>query len=193
MKNITLITAKAGLSFELVPKPVRHADLGPQIVVLDGDFRVASYCLSTFRENVAKKQGVCITAGKFEKYRAIESDTLAELVTEADALLSGTPPPPASQGTHTPGPWQANPIGDTGRCSISAPHPSGGGQNVIDECLKENARLIAAAPELLAALEALELAARGGLDQSATHDGLTNCAAIAKARAAIAKAKRSAQ
>ena len=101
MKPITLITAKAGLSFELVPKPVRNADLGPQIVVLDGDFRVASYCLSTFRENVAKKQGVCITAGKFEKYRAIESDTLAELVAEADALLSGTPQPPTSQGTLT--------------------------------------------------------------------------------------------
>ena len=98
MKNITLITAKAGLSFELVPEPVHNADLGPQIVVHDGDFRVASYCLSTFRENVAKKQGVCITAGKFVKYRAIESDTLAELVAEADALLSGTPPPPASQG-----------------------------------------------------------------------------------------------
>jgi hypothetical protein len=96
--NITLITAKNGLSFELVPEPVRNADLGPQIVVHDGDFRIASYCLSTFRENVAKKQGVCITAGKFEKYRAIESDTLAELVAEADALLSGTPPPPASQG-----------------------------------------------------------------------------------------------
>jgi hypothetical protein len=102
MKNITLITAKNGLSFELVPKPVRSADLGPQIVVHDGDFLIASYCLSTFRENVAKKQGVCVTAGKFEKYRAIESDTLAELVAEADALLSGTLPPPASQGTHTP-------------------------------------------------------------------------------------------
>jgi hypothetical protein len=98
MENITLITAKAGLSFELVPKPVHYADRGPQIVVHDGDFRIASYCLSTFRENVAKKQGVCITAGKFEKYRAIESDTLAELVAEADALLSGAPPPPASQG-----------------------------------------------------------------------------------------------
>jgi hypothetical protein len=96
--NITLITAKNGLSFELVPKPVHYADRGPQIVVHDGDFRITSYCLSTFRENVAKKQGVCITAGKFEKYRAIESDTLAELVAEADALLSGTPPPPASQG-----------------------------------------------------------------------------------------------
>ena len=72
--------------------------------------------------------------------------------------ITTSPPAPAqsvatSQGTHTPAPWQANPIGDTGRCSISAPHPSGGGQNVIDECLKENAALIAAAPELLAALE----------------------------------------
>lgn len=109
MKNITLITAKNGLSFELVPKPAHNADLGPQIVVHDGDFRIASYCLSTFRENVAKKQGVCITAGKFEKYRAIESDTLAELVAEADALLCGTPPPPASQGAPTPGPWKVMP------------------------------------------------------------------------------------
>ena len=192
MKNITLITAKAGLSFELVHKPVRHADLGPQIVVIDGDFRVASYCLSTFRENVAKKQGVCITAGKFEKYRAIESDTLAQLVAEADALLSGTPPPPASQGTPTPGPWTALLSSGDEPWMVAAAMPVARIPN-YDDRAAANAALIAAAPELLAALEALDMAARGGLDQSATHDGLTNCAAIAKARAAIAKAKRSAQ
>ena len=43
--------------------------------------------------------------------------------------------------------------------------------------------------ELLEALEELELLGRDQLDQSATHDGLTNCTALANARAAIAKAK----
>jgi hypothetical protein len=45
-----------------------------------------------------------------------------------------------------------------------------------------------AAPELLAALESL-LTRADSLDQSATHDGLQNIAAIVGARAAIAKAK----
>jgi len=49
-----------------------------------------------------------------------------------------------------------------------------------------NARLIAAAPDLLAAL--LDLLSRAELDQSATHDGLENCNALARCRAAIAKA-----
>jgi hypothetical protein len=49
-----------------------------------------------------------------------------------------------------------------------------------------NARLMAAAPDLLAAL--LDLLSRAELDQSATHDGLENCNALAKCRAAIAKA-----
>ncbi|GDX11842.1 hypothetical protein LBMAG57_36140 [Verrucomicrobiota bacterium] len=154
MKNITLITAKAGLSFELVPKPVHAADLGPQIVVHDGDFRIASYCLSTFRENVAKKQGVCVTAGKFEKYRAIESDTLAELVVEADALLSGTPPPPTSQGTPTPGPWSADKWAPGYTVSAPDAHYS---VCHLEGCnnAESNARLIAASPCLLAALERL--------------------------------------
>ena len=52
---------------------------------------------------------------------------------------------------HTPGPWQANPRPD-GLCSISALHPDGGGQNVVDCCKAEDAPLLAAAPELLAAL-----------------------------------------
>ena len=107
--------------------------------------------------------------------------------------ITASPPAPAqsvatSQGTHTPGPWQANPIGDTGRCSISAPHPSGGGQNVIDECLKENARLIAAAPDLLAALDKL---APYALQRAETEPPFTAKYARADyeiARAAIAKA-----
>ncbi len=51
-----------------------------------------------------------------------------------------------------------------------------------------NARLMAAAPDLLAALRDLLSRAESELDQTATHDGLENCNALAKCRAAIAKA-----
>jgi len=51
-----------------------------------------------------------------------------------------------------------------------------------------NAQLISAAPDLLSALEAL-LSRSVSLDQSATHEGLKNCEAIAQAREAIRKAK----
>lgn len=50
---------------------------------------------------------------------------------------------------------------------------------------KRNAEVVT---DLLAALEAL-LVRAASLDQSATHDGRTNCEAIAEARAAIAKAR----
>lgn len=53
---------------------------------------------------------------------------------------------------------------------------------------KSNSRIIAAAPDLLSSLENL-LKRASTLDQSATHDGLQNCEAIASARAAISKAK----
>lgn len=53
-----------------------------------------------------------------------------------------------------------------------------------------NGRLIAAAPDLLAALTDLYLVAREQLDQSATHDGLTNCEWLANAQAALIKASR---
>lgn len=51
-----------------------------------------------------------------------------------------------------------------------------------------NARLISASPDLLSALEKL-LSRSLTLDQSATHDGLQNCEAIAQAREAIRKAR----
>lgn len=51
-----------------------------------------------------------------------------------------------------------------------------------------NARLMAAAPDLLAALRDLLSRAESELDQTATHDGLANCDALARCRAAIAKA-----
>jgi hypothetical protein len=203
MKNITLITAKNGLSFELVPKPVHYADLGPQIVVHDGDFRISSYCLSTFRENVAKKQGVCITAGKFEKYRAIQSDTLAELVAEADALLSGTPP--TSQGAPTPGPWKVmpcpvhggkHPLHDQRWIATAETQIEFGATPEDWRCetgsliceMRDgepaNAALIAAAPELLAAL-AMFL---DRIDRNNVPVPSYFAHAVDTARAAIAKA-----
>jgi len=51
-----------------------------------------------------------------------------------------------------------------------------------------NARLIAASPDLLAALLDLLSRAESELNQTATHDGLENCDALARCRAAIAKA-----
>ena len=48
-------------------------------------------------------------------------------------------------------------------------------------------------PELLAALEKLTALAANQLDQSATHDGLENCKALADARKAIARAKGGAE
>jgi hypothetical protein len=51
-----------------------------------------------------------------------------------------------------------------------------------------NARLMAAAPDLLAALRDLLSRAEQELDQTATHDGLANCDALARCRAAIIRA-----
>lgn len=51
-----------------------------------------------------------------------------------------------------------------------------------------NARLMAAAPDLLAELTNLYLVASEQFDQSATHDGLQNCEWLARARAAIERA-----
>jgi len=51
------------------------------------------------------------------------------------------------------------------------------------------ARLIAAAPNLLSALEGLLKIAEKQLDQSATHEGLLNCQKLANAREVLLKAK----
>jgi hypothetical protein len=47
----------------------------------------------------------------------------------------------------------------------------------------------ASAPMLLSTLEGLLKIAEKQLDQSATHEGLVNCQALANARAALHKAK----
>jgi hypothetical protein len=55
-----------------------------------------------------------------------------------------------------------------------------------------NARLIASAPDLLSALEGLLKIAEKQLDQSAMHEGLLNCQALANTRETLCKAKREA-
>ena len=94
-----------------------------------------------------------------------------------------------------PGPWVA--YGkivklDWGRDSVTVTRVDSRGKFVegYDEA---NARLIAASPEMLAALEKLTALAANQLDQSATHDGLENCKALADARQAISKAKGGAE
>ena len=65
---------------------------------------------------------------------------------------------------------------------------SDGDEEVALAHSETNARLIAALPDLLAALEALMDAASNQLPQGSDHDGLTNCDLLASARQAIDKA-----
>lgn len=51
-----------------------------------------------------------------------------------------------------------------------------------------NSKAIAAVPALLAALETLLTVSQSALPQSADHEGLKNCEAIANARTALAAA-----
>lgn len=101
---------------------------------------------------------------------------------------------------HTPGPWTSGHVKGSSVYDLIGPDITGRGREVVgsfhatqypNEINDSNARLFAAALELLYALEDLiqrcELP-NGGLDQSPTHEGLTNCNVLAKARAALAKA-----
>lgn len=91
-----------------------------------------------------------------------------------------------TQATHTPGPWTAHKAGiydATGLC-VAKRHPQAGPEWII------NAPVLAAAPDLLAALEALfdncaMIHSRWGDEYNQKEAN----AAIAAARAAIAKAK----
>lgn len=95
-----------------------------------------------------------------------------------------------TQATHTPGPWEAHTYGDK---SVSVRHYLGMGLNQpVCEMhpgktpaeRNANARLIAAAPELLAALE--EMTATFGWQAPNANPAVD--ASIAAARAAINKA-----
>ena len=100
---------------------------------------------------------------------------------------------------HTPGPWWASKEQDTrgrhgwridsdSRALMAwAAWPSEGDRDSTEA--ESTARLIAASPELLDALNKLLIRAEYHLDRSATHDGLMNVDAIVAARAALAKAR----
>ena len=96
---------------------------------------------------------------------------------------------------HTPGPWAAESEGsivavesgrDAGRVIVELARADGrsvGGTKAMDAAMEANARLIAAAPELLEALQALEWAVDG-----VAYIQEEYAEQVAKARAAIAKA-----
>ena len=91
---------------------------------------------------------------------------------------------------YTPGPWHAGGLtvygGSGARLTVADTTCCGSMTRAEDEA---NAQLIAAAPDLLAALDLLTQLATSQLNQSATDFGLVNCDALAAARAAITKAK----
>jgi hypothetical protein len=89
----------------------------------------------------------------------------------------------------TPGPWR------TDRAGVNVIDPKEKAEYVLCHChesrltvIEANARAIAALPDLLAALESLHRLATIQLSQGANLDGLTNCTALAAARAALIKA-----
>lgn len=113
---------------------------------------------------------------------------------------SDRPVPVTPQG-HTPGPWihypGSNSIhgtvqkGASAVCILCGPR-SWRGESRRDHERSANARLIASAPDLLAALKALRQMAHAGIYDAMTESA-EECAAIfAKADAAIAKAEATA-
>ncbi len=93
-----------------------------------------------------------------------------------------------SEGMHTPGPWEATPAGVYSRADVVdnmiCRLPGGFNQSVL--AWPDNARLIAAAPDLL---EALQIIVRGGISLRGTlknKDGVKSIKLIVTE--AIAKA-----
>ena len=94
-----------------------------------------------------------------------------------------------TQATHTPGPWYSAPTAGHDMHGQSAIASEANGKTVaIAYDGKADARLIAAAPEMLEALRAM-VARAPFIDQTATAEGLANCEALAKARHAIRHAE----
>ena len=79
--------------------------------------------------------------------------------------------------SHTPGPWR---VGDAGRTVFGPPNGQPSPETVANVRSRENARLIAAAPELLAALQFVLEDGNSELDHEAR---IILTAALAKARA----------
>ena len=89
----------------------------------------------------------------------------------------------------TPGPWKEARkshfcIVGNGGTFVADMRPSASTSGISTPRQEANAKAIAALPALLEALEGL-LSRASSLDQSATHDGLQNCDAIANARSAL--------
>ena len=105
--------------------------------------------------------------------------------------MSAATAKPASQGTPTPGPWTVQPGGYCRSVIHRAGHPDQVVSNAYgnEETAAANARFIAAAPELLAALESI--AAGSVQDTGENGMGTVNIDRETMqliARAAIAKA-----
>ena len=108
---------------------------------------------------------------------------------------------------HTPGPWKAENCGNGLIVTCKAENdpetwsydgklnhrPNIATINNMRLDAGANAALIAAAPDLLAALETLTARAAQHLPQNATSEGIENCDILAAARSAICKAGRKQQ
>lgn len=103
--------------------------------------------------------------------------------------------------SHTPGPWRVAALNetdsyitteyntaDTGPIARMYFQPHNGDMRRAAQATEANARLIAAAPELLAALVRLTAAQDASIDQFTAKEITEIEAAMAEARAAIAKA-----
>lgn len=91
-----------------------------------------------------------------------------------------------SAGTHTPGPWRVGPVDDTIVTDAAGKEVAAidGDYNSPDEWprMEANARLIAAAPELLGALKVI-LEVHEAVGAGMSYSGHMARAAIAKAEA----------
>ena len=104
-----------------------------------------------------------------------------------------TPTQPNTASAHTPGPWQIYPGGKGeqfvfGDCSSSHPYLCGQAFGLTADQCAANARLIAAAPELLAALESVMQWTEGDLESPASLDCETIQERITFIKSAIARA-----
>lgn len=94
---------------------------------------------------------------------------------------------------HTPGPWAVNGIaidaGVTTVCWMAEPPQYAGDTAKFCDNDKANARLIAAAPDLLAALESILRAHETGNNGAVRGEAILCRSFESKARAAITKAK----
>jgi hypothetical protein len=93
----------------------------------------------------------------------------------------------------TPGPWSAGPVDIFGDVNITGPEDALAIAAVVSNMRPRgqviaNARLIAAAPDLLAALEAI-LADVGDVSMDGYHEGVIHSDEVNAARAALAKAR----